>query len=71
MSLVESTMQIEQGQYNARWLCAYCGDDFRAWLQIAGEDWREFLRRRPYYDITRLLEHRCPRCSYPYRSEEA
>ena len=62
-------MQIEQGQYNARWLCAHCGDDFRAWLLLPGEDRRMFLRHRPHYDITRLLENRCPRCGSPYQKK--
>ena len=64
-------MQIEQGQYNAPWRCTQCGDDFRAWLQLPGEDRREFLRQRPQYDITRLVENRCPRCGYPYQKKAA
>ena len=64
-------MQIEQGQYNPLWLCAQCGDDFRAWLLLPGEDRREFLRQRPQYEITRLLENRCPQCGYPYQTEVA
>ena len=59
-------MSIVQGQYNPMWLCQQCGDDFRAWLQIPGEDRREFLHQSPQYDITYLLENRCPRCGNPY-----
>ena len=60
-------MPSELGQYHPRWRCTQCGDDFRHWMQLPGEDRRQFLRQRPYYDITRLLEDRCPRCGSPYR----
>lgn len=52
--------------YRADWLCRWCGDDFRAWLQIPGEDRRCFLRQRPEYDIVNLIDERCPRCGAPY-----
>ena len=59
-------MPIEPGQYNPLWRCTSCGDDFCTWLQLPGDVRREFLRQRPHYDITRLLENRCPRCGAPY-----
>jgi DNA-directed RNA polymerase subunit RPC12/RpoP len=59
-------MPIKQGHDNPLWFCTQCGDDFRRWMQLPGEVRREFLRQRPPYDITRLLEDRCPRCGSPY-----
>lgn len=59
-------MPLEPGQYHPVWRCRPCGDDFRGWMQLPGAVRREFLRQRPQYDITRLLENHGPRCGAPY-----
>ncbi len=63
---LEQIMPIQSGDYHAHWHCVHCGGDFRAWLQIPGEDRRAFLRIRSNYDITNLLDDRCPCCGAPY-----
>ena len=62
--MIDDRCPAEQGRYSYEpgWLCQACSADFRTWMQIPGEDRREFLRQRPGWEITLLLEGCCPAC---------
>ena len=59
-------MPLQQGDDHAHWLCAVCGDDFRAWLPIPGADRRASLRPRPNDGRTTRREERGPRGGVPH-----
>ena len=52
----------ESALYEPAWLCQACSADFRGWMQLPGEDRREFMRQRPGWEVTLLLEGCCPAC---------
>lgn len=58
--------RFQQNQYEPTWLCDACGVDFRNWMQLPGEDRREFVRQRPGWEITLLIDDCCPACGKPY-----
>jgi len=61
-AVIVDQQPTEAGRYEPTWLCQACSADFRNWMQIPGEDRRDFLRRHMGWEITLLLEGCCPAC---------
>ena len=64
--MIYDRQPTEPGPYEPGWLCQACGVDWRGWMQLPGEDRREFMRQRPGWEITLLLEDCCPACGLAF-----